>query len=190
MRHKYQLRQQLKSQRAELTQQQQQYHAIRACLRLSQFRAFRVARHIGTYAPIQQEISPTLLQSLWPGKHFYYPKTLDNGSMEFSEASNRHPLVKSHMQLMEPTAPQVCHINQLDCMLIPLLGFTIHGQRIGFGGGYYDRYLQRFSRHQWHRKPVLIGLAYPFQQIDFVESEPWDVSLHHVFTAQEHIHCR
>ncbi|AAB96136.1 5-formyltetrahydrofolate cyclo-ligase [Mycoplasmoides pneumoniae] len=61
--------------------------------------------------------------------------------------------------------------NQIDCFLIPLVGFNKDNYRLGFGKGYYDRYLMQLTRQQ-----PKIGIAYSFQKGDFL-ADPWDVQL-------------
>jgi 5-formyltetrahydrofolate cyclo-ligase len=66
-----------------------------------------------------------------------------------------------------------------DVIIMPLLGFDAHGTRLGYGGGYYDRTLERLSK-----KPRLVGIAYAAQELDFVPREPHDVPLDVVVTEQ------
>jgi 5-formyltetrahydrofolate cyclo-ligase len=74
---------------------------------------------------------------------------------------------------------------QLDAVIVPLLGFDNNGNRLGMGGGYYDRsFAFRKQRRAW-RRPLLIGVAYSFQQVDAIQTEPWDIPLDAVITEQE-----
>lgn len=68
-------------------------------------------------------------------------------------------------------------------VLTPLVAFDIRGNRLGMGGGYYDRMLGRAS-DSTHR-PLVIGVAYDFQHLDGLDSEDWDQSLDGVVTNKE-----
>jgi len=66
-----------------------------------------------------------------------------------------------------------------DVIIMPLLGFDRHGTRLGYGGGYYDRTLDRLGK-----RPRLVGIAFAAQEIDTVPREPHDVPLDVVVTEQ------
>ncbi|MEP7239978.1 MAG: 5-formyltetrahydrofolate cyclo-ligase [Devosia sp.] len=70
-------------------------------------------------------------------------------------------------------APQV----EPDLIIMPLLGFDSRGTRLGYGGGYYDRTLERLSR-----RPRLVGIAFANQEIDEIPSEPHDIPLDMIVT--------
>lgn len=77
----------------------------------------------------------------------------------------------------------------LDGVLVPLLAFDRSGHRLGAGGGYYDRCFSHLLEGQRPRKPVLIGVAWAFQEAPLVP-EPWDVRLDWVATEKELIQCQ
>ena len=63
----------------------------------------------------------------------------------------------------------------IDVLLIPLVAFDAFGNRLGMGGGYYDRLLGDLARRP--RRPKLVGVAYHFQQVESLPTEPWDQRL-------------
>jgi len=65
--------------------------------------------------------------------------------------------------------------------LLPLVAFDQQGERLGMGGGYYDRTFE-FLRRSGLNKPKLIGLAHDFQQVDAIPTEAWDVPLTAIVT--------
>tara|TARA_B100000676_G_scaffold253991_1_gene260054 strand:+ start:160 stop:384 length:225 start_codon:yes stop_codon:yes gene_type:complete len=65
---------------------------------------------------------------------------------------------------------------------LPLVAFDERGNRLGMGGGFYDRTLA-FSRRPGH-KPALIGCAYAFQEIRMLPAESWDIPLQYIATDQ------
>ena len=65
-------------------------------------------------------------------------------------------------------------------MLLPGLAFDREGHRVGYGGGYYDRYLARLGGTSLH----LYAVAYDFQIVDQIEAEEHDISPHRIITSQ------
>jgi 5-formyltetrahydrofolate cyclo-ligase len=72
---------------------------------------------------------------------------------------------------------------QLDVIFMPLVAFDAQGQRLGMGGGFYDRTLATLPQDS--QKPLLVGLAHQCQQVETVPTEPWDVPLPLVLTPQQ-----
>jgi 5-formyltetrahydrofolate cyclo-ligase len=72
-------------------------------------------------------------------------------------------------------SPQV----EPDVIVMPLLGFDKRGTRLGYGGGYYDRTLERLSK-----RPRLVGIAFAAQEIDLIPHEPHDIPLDMIVTEQ------
>jgi 5-formyltetrahydrofolate cyclo-ligase len=72
----------------------------------------------------------------------------------------------------------------LDLVLAPLVAFDAHGNRLGMGGGFYDRSFAYLLRHTRWLRPRLIGLAYDFQRQSRLPSQAWDVPLQAIATDQ------
>ena len=70
----------------------------------------------------------------------------------------------------------------LDVVLVPIVAFGPRGERLGTGGGYYDRAFAYLRRRAVWSKPALVGLAYHWQRSDELTSRPWDVPLTAVIT--------
>lgn len=85
------------------------------------------------------------------------------------------PLYEAGFGTLAPSelAPKV----EPDLILMPLLGFDRKGTRLGYGGGYYDRTLERLSK-----RPRLVGVAFDAQELDEIPREPHDVPLDMVVT--------
>ena len=62
----------------------------------------------------------------------------------------------------------------IDLILVPGLCYDREGYRLGFGGGYYDRFLAAFGARGSGRRPLLVGLCYAFQVVDALPSQDWD----------------
>ncbi len=78
------------------------------------------------------------------------------------------------------------YANQLTLILLPLVAFDRSGNRLGMGAGYYDRALQAL-KHQVGTRPLLIGLAHSFQEVEKIDAQTWDVPLDAILTDLEYI---
>ena len=110
---------------------------------------YQEAKNIATYLSFPHEFQTQELieQALKDGKKVLIPKTYPKGRMEFVVY---HPqqLVKTSFGLLEPQGDlEVVELSQIDLIHVPGLAFTTEGYRIGYGGGYYDRYLEHFTGH-------------------------------------------
>jgi len=70
----------------------------------------------------------------------------------------------------------------LDLVLVPLVAFGASGERLGSGAGYYDRAFAYLRTRRTWRKPLLVGVAYEWQHVADLATEPWDVPLAAVIT--------
>jgi len=97
--------------------------------------------------------------------------------MEFAMYHDGDPLSLNRYQILEPHS-QPFLIEKLDIVLLPLVAFDEMGNRLGRGGGYYDR---TFFAHA-QGKPFLLGLGYEEQGTRQLPNDPWDVKLDGVLT--------
>ncbi len=131
--------------------------------RLLQHPFYQEAKIIATYLSFSHEFQTQGLieQALRDGKKVLIPKTYPKGRMDFVVY---HPqqLVKTSFGLLEPQGDlEVVDASQIDLIHVPGLAFTTEGYRIGYGGGYYDRYLEHFSGHT-------LSTIYPCQVQQFM----------------------
>ena len=108
---------------------------------------YQEAKLIASYLSFPHEFQTQELieQALKDGKKVLIPKTYPKGRMDFVVY---HPqqLVKTSFGLLEPQGDlEVVEPSQIDLIHVPGLVFTTEGYRIGYGGGYYDRYLEHFA---------------------------------------------
>ncbi len=177
------IRQQLRRQRAALTRSQQQHAAWRMAMQLKQHPAIVKAKHVGLYLPHGGEIDPWQFRHHWQdGKHLYLPVLPpDRGHrLHFLEASG--PWTHNHFGIIEPAyrEDKKRPVHQLDVLLMPLVAFDRQGNRLGMGGGYYDATLAALPA--WSKRPICLGIAHSFQEIDNLPSADWDWPLDGVVT--------
>ena len=123
---------------------------------------YQEAKVIATYLSFPHEFQTHELieQALRDGKKVLIPKTYPKGRMDFV-VYDPQQLVKTSFGLLEPQGDlEVVDASQIDLIHVPGLAFTMEGYRIGYGGGYYDRYLEHFTGHT-------LSTIYPCQIQDF-----------------------
>lgn len=112
------------------------------------------------------------------------PKIAD-GEMEFYYIQSMNDLSTGYYGILEPvTTTKAQDENVL--MLMPGLAFDLHGNRVGYGAGYYDRYLMRKKTCKFTK----IALAYDFQMVDNIENNEHDVQVDAIITTTRLIHRR
>lgn len=149
---------------------------------------YESATFILSYVSHGSEVDTTELirHAVRDGKKVYVPKILGNGVMDFFQCEDMSQLHPGKMGILEPEAdpcglfPYTTHISldsSENCMiLVPGLAFDQKLGRLGFGGGFYDRYLSSF------RKKMAIGMAFNEQMIDEVPMGQEDVPVDLVVT--------
>lgn len=116
------------------------------------------------------------------------PVLHEDGRLRFREWSAGQPLAPNRHGIPEPVQGPLRTGGELAVVLVPLLAFDARGNRLGQGGGWYDRSFA-FRRHDASATapeamplPRLIGVAYDWQQVDALEAADWDVPLDAVAT--------
>ena len=142
---------------------------------------YQEAKLIASYLSFPHEFQTQELieQALKDGKKVLIPKTYPKGRMDFV-VYDPHQLVKTSFGLLEPQGDlEVVDASQIDLIHVPGLAFTTKGYRIGYGGGYYDRYLEQFSGHT-------LSTVYPCQIQDFI-SENHDIPVQEVLIDERNL---
>ncbi len=116
------------------------------------------------------------------------PCIQDDGSLRFAPWRPGDALVSNRYGIPEPTlgADAQLQAADLSLVLLPLLGFARDGQRLGMGGGFYDRSLA-FRRERPAPPPRLVGIGYALQEAAAWDADPWDVRLDAIVTERERI---
>ena len=133
---------------------------------------------IGGYYPYNREINGMkILDNFEKNKYLIsLPKIKKNFEMNFFSWSFKEPLIINKYGIPEPTSKKIIYP---DIFLVPLVAYDDKLYRIGYGGGYYDRYLKKIKKR---KKIVTIGLAYQFQKIKKVPINKHDIKLDFVIT--------
>ena len=171
---KSELRKQVLQEMKALSREQKQFIDQALTEQLLQHPFYQEAEVIATYLSFSHEFQTQELieQALKDGKKVLIPKTYPKGRMDFV-VYDPQQLVKTSFGLLEPQGDlEVVDASQIDLIHVPGLAFTTEGYRIGYGGGYYDRYLEHFSGHT-------LSTVYPCQIQDFI-SENHDIPVQEV----------
>ena len=124
------------------------------------------------------------------GQRFLLPMLDTDRQLRFAPWSAGEPVQPNRYGIPEPVAPREWFAPfQLDLVLVPLLGFDRHGHRLGYGGGWYDRSFAFLNEQARPTEPLLVGIAYEFQELPAIKPEAWDVPLDYIATDRELIDC-
>ena len=166
--------------------------AAHSCARLlSELAAFRNARRIAAYLPADGELDtgPLIARAWAMGKSVFLPVLLPHGEnrLWFARYEPDTVLRRNRFGIPEPVRAPQTRIAPLalDLVLTPLVGFDAQGNRLGMGGGFYDRSFAYLLRHRHWFRPRLIGIAYDFQRQPPLPHQPWDVPLHAIVTENK-----
>ncbi len=181
----------MRTQRQQLAAQTLSRHSQLLFRLATRFRPFIQARRVAFYLASRGEIDPFPLMelALKAGKQVYLPalRTRPSHGLWFTRYRDGDRLVANRFGIPEP----VTHSRRLimpwsiDLVFVPLVAFDDAGNRLGMGGGYYDRTFAFIRRSRHMHRPRLIGLAHDFQHIDHLASQPWDIPLDAVITERK-----
>ena len=160
---KSELRKQVLREMKAISQEQKQFIDQTLTDQFLKHPFYQEAKVIASYLSFPHEFQTQELieQAQKDGKKVLIPKTYPKGRMDFV-VYDPQQLVKTSFGLLEPQGDlEVVDASQIDLIHVPGLVFTTKGYRIGYGGGYYDRYLKHFSGHT-------LSTIYPCQIQDFI----------------------
>ncbi len=182
------LRRSLRIRRNTLSAEERRLAARQLALNVAGTRLFLTSRRIACYLPNDGEIDTRgILEHIGRlRKTCYLPvlSRLSHDRLWFARVETGMEFTPNRFDIPEPVvkARELVRAQKLDLILMPLVGFDDDGNRLGMGGGFYDRSLE-FLRHRHHwRKPHVLGLAYDFQRVNGLAPDPWDIPLQGVIT--------
>ena len=185
-----QIRNQMRSARRDLSGEQQRADAAKLFARLIKHNKVQDAQHIGISLASDGEIDTLeFIKWCWANnKQVYLPVVhpFSKGHLLFLEYAEDTEMELNRYGIYEPKLeqPHTCAMKKLDIVFTPLVAFDRAGNRIGMGGGYYDRMLAPWFKEK--TGPYPIGLAHDCQQVEALPVEEWDVPLPEIITPSQH----
>jgi len=186
-----QLRQHIRQLRRALTPAQQELAAKNLLRNMRQRSDFKRAKTVALYLPNDGEISPEpLIRYCWSlGKTVYLPvlHPILHNRLWFTPYTPRTAMIKNIYGIREPKLQpaQRRAAWALDLVLLPLVAFDQQGNRMGMGGGYYDRTFAFKNLRKGLKGPNLIGLAHEIQRVEKLPVESWDIPLTSIVTDSQ-----
>jgi len=183
----------MRNTRRSLSQEQQQTAALGLFQQFRHSPLHLSAKRVGLYIANDGEIDPCLLLSdlLGRGRQVALP-CLDpctksgKNRIQFALTDKTTRLQPNRFGIDQPADGKLVNILGLDLVLVPLVAFDDSGNRLGMGGGFYDRTFA-IKRTQPNLGPKLIGLAHECQRSDKLKAENWDIPLDGILTGQTYL---
>ncbi|UAA39844.1 5-formyltetrahydrofolate cyclo-ligase [Paraneptunicella aestuarii] len=183
-----QLRKAYRAKRQALSQEQQQQAAIQLLKSAQSYDLLDKFDKIALYLPNDGEISPSeILQYAWQQKTLVYLPVLhpfNKGTLLFVEYHSDSEMRPNRFDIMEPVLEchRICPVEELDAIFTPLVAFDKKGNRMGMGGGFYDRTLACLTRMPESERPEIIGVAHDCQECPAIPIANWDIPLKSILT--------
>ncbi len=179
------LRQLIKDQKSMMSDAEIERLSASLCLDLYRLDEYKNARCVFAYVSYNQEVRTQRLieRALADGKMVAVPRVYGD-IMQFKYISSFNDLQPGYMGIPEPSDDLECADDREDnvLMIMPGLAFDDAGNRVGYGRGYYDRYLTQHN----HTGYTKIALAYDFQIVDSVDADAFDVKTDILIGAPSH----
>lgn len=207
---KKQVRKQMRAKRKNLSFAEQKTASLFLAKNLDSFIKFKKWKNFAVYLASDGEINldfwikkynKKILKKSYKNKQthknickkkVYLPivHRFNQGKLLFGEFNNNSKLYKNRFKIKQPHLKQGLKFNwlKLDVIFLPLVAFDAKYNRLGMGGGFYDKTLSRLNGPCFH-KPKLIGIAHSFQEVSQLFLESWDFPLDAVIT-EKHIFAK
>ena len=175
---KKELRQKIRQQKREMTEEQIRTASEKLGELFAADPLYQQAKTIYGYLPYNQEVRtvPMLQRALDEGKRVAVPKCYGD-EMRFIYLDDLSQVAEGYCGIPEPILDEPVADDPAALVLMPGLAFTEQGQRIGYGGGFYDKFLAQEPNH-----PTL-ALCYSFQMVDEIPVEEFDKPVDRVLWA-------
>lgn len=140
---------------------------------------FQLANTIGIYLSYHNEVETwSLIKEVIHEKKICVPVVNQDRTMQFVLLDSFENLEKNKYGIDEPKKHHLIDKEQIELMIIPVVGYNDQGSRVGYGGGYYDKYLKHF-----HGKKI--GIAYSFQHTNDFAVQEHDIALDMIITEKK-----
>ena len=175
---KKELRRQIREKKRAMTEDQ----IVTASARLGELflscPEYKAAKTIYGYLPYNQEVRtvPMLEQAMRDGKRVAVPKCYGD-QMRFIYMDDLSKVENGYANIPEPIADEPVANDKTALVLMPGMAFTADGNRMGYGGGFYDKFLAAEPDHP------TVALCYDFQMVDYIPTDDYDIPVDRVLWA-------
>ncbi len=172
------LRAEIRAKKRAMTEEQIESASRRLGELFADCEAYRQAKTIYGYLPYNQEVRtvPMLERALADGKRVAVPKVYGD-RMKFIYMTDLNRVEKGYANILEPVDDEPVAEDPTALVLMPGLAFDREGHRIGYGGGFYDKFLAEEPEHP------TVALCYGFQMLEKLETEEFDIPVDLVLWA-------
>lgn len=180
---KNEVRQLIKAYRQKLTDEDVKIQSRLIIDRLKKSDIYKTSENVFLYMSYNREVDTYMLLSwcFMDGKKVYAPKVLSKTDMEFYCIQDEHDLVSGYMGIMEPSDSCEKANTRDGLFIMPGLAFDYDFHRIGYGGGFYDRYLSEDNTF------IKAALAFDFQLLESIPYEEHDLKPDYIVTQTQFI---
>ena len=157
----------IKEKRSQLSEKELRLTSKAITERIRSFKFSKELTKIGIYYAVNNEVDVhPLCEILWQENKRVYLPIVEKKKLLFGEYRNTSNLKNNRFKIPEPIVGLESQISafELDLIFMPLVAFDPMGNRIGMGGGFYDRTLDNKQLDNDLKKPILVGVAYEFQK--------------------------
>jgi 5-formyltetrahydrofolate cyclo-ligase len=176
------IRREMRAARAALSAVQAADAALALVERIGELPGYATATSLAGYLamPGEMDPGPAMRRALDDGKSCYVP-VITGQRLRFAPWTPDSLLRRNRFGILEPAIEtgQLLLPAALELVLVPLVAFDVYCNRLGMGGGYYDR---SFADRVADNAQVLAGIAHEMQKVEMLETQPWDVPLDCVIT--------
>lgn len=170
--------------RSNLSAEERRHASEIICRRVTASRMFEEADTVACYIGVNAEVAtqPIFERAYAEKKRIFVPVTKRNRPLSFREILPESVLATAPLGLLEPVNGEEIQPSELDLVITPLVAFDDQRNRVGMGGGYYDRTFSFVAQRNENSKPLLVGVAFECQKAQKITPNPWDIRLFRVIT--------
>ena len=167
---KKELRKPVLARRSKLSDSDVHTMSLVICDNIRKTRAYEEAENICLYMPINNEVDVVLMMDAAEadGKTTWLPR-VKGSEMDFYYYDKDTPVTIGEYSITEPDSQQVLEPDEKTLVVMPGAVFSVNRDRIGYGGGYYDKYLEK------HPQVMTLAACFDFQIVDYIPAEEHDI---------------
>jgi len=157
------------------------------CNRVCESREFYSSESVGCYLPMHDEVDTReIIERAWrANKRVFVPILRSSAEMLFCQIDPESELERNIFGVWEPTRGFLIKPQQLDLVITPTVAFDSAKNRIGMGGGYFDRCFSFLRHRKYWIRPKLLGVAFQCQKVEEIKPNRWDIRLYRVITDKK-----